>query len=32
MVKLELEDGSVISKPLEDLSDADQEYIRQRTH
>ena len=32
MVKLELEDGSVVSKPLEDLSDADQEYVRQRQH
>ena len=32
IVKLELEDGSVISIPLEKLSDEDQKYIRQRTH
>ena len=31
IVKLELEDGSVISVPLEKLSDDDQKYIRQRT-
>jgi peroxiredoxin len=30
VVKLELEDGSTISIPLEKLSDEDQEYIRQR--
>ena len=31
VVKLELEDGSVISVPLEKLSDDDQEYIRSRS-
>ncbi len=31
IVKLELEDGAVISVPLEKLSDDDQKYIRQRT-
>ena len=30
VVKLELEDGSTVSMPLEKLSDEDQEYIRQR--
>jgi thiol-disulfide isomerase/thioredoxin len=30
VVKLELEDGSTISVPLEKLSDADRKYIRQR--
>ncbi len=32
VVKLELEDGSVINVPLEKLGDEDQKYIRQRTH
>ena len=32
VVKLELEDGSVISVALEKLGDEDQKYIRQRTH
>jgi hypothetical protein len=32
VVKLELEDGSVISVPLEKLSDEDQERIRQRKY
>jgi thiol-disulfide isomerase/thioredoxin len=31
-VKLELEDGSVITVPLEKLSDEDQKYIRERKH
>ena len=32
IVKLELEDASVINVPLKKLSDEDQKYIRQRTH
>ena len=31
-VKLELEDGSVVTVPLEELSDEDQKYIRERKH
>ena len=32
VVKLELEDGTVISVPLEKLSDDDQECIRERKY